>query len=313
MSIPIDAASKSDSPPLAASTASHPTTFYETFRAYLNLTKPRIIVLLLITTLGGMVIAARTLPPLGLIIATMVGGAFAAGGANALNCYIDRDIDPFMNRTRRRSLPAGRVEPTHALIYGLILGVLAFFIFILFVNPLSAILAEVGLLYYVLIYTLLLKRNTPQNIVIGGAAGALPPVVGWTAVTGQVDLLAIYLFAIIFLWTPPHSWALALYTAHDYTRARVPMLPVVRGEDETRRQILLYSILLVALTALLYTTRTMSIFYLISAIVLGAGLIYYAIRLIQGRTNRRARQLFTYSNAYLALIFLAMAIDRVAF
>lgn len=305
MSVPIDAASKTSSPPLAAPTAGHPANFYQTFRAYLNLTKPRIVVLLLITTLGGMVIAARALPPLGLIIATMVGGAFAAGGANALNCYIDRDIDPFMNRTRRRSLPSGRVKPTHALIYGLTLGVLAFFIFALFVNLQSAILAEIGLLYYVLIYTLLLKRHTPQNIVIGGAAGALPPVVGWTAVTGQVDLLAIYLFAIIFLWTPPHSWALALYTRQDYGRARVPMLPVVRGEDETRRQILLYSILLIALTALLYTTRTMSVFYLASALALGGGLIYHAIRLIRERTNRRARQLFMFSNAYLALIFLA--------
>ena len=287
-----------------------PATLRDTVRAYVNLTKPRIIVLLLITTLGGMVIGARALPPLAMVLATMVGGAFAAGGANAINCYLDRDIDQLMRRTRRRSLPAGRVQPTHALIYGLVLGILAFAIMATFVNLISAALAEAGLLFYVLVYTGFLKRSTPQNIVIGGAAGALPPVVGYAAVTGRVDLLALYMFAIIFFWTPPHFWALSLLTSEDYARANVPMLPLVFGYGETRRQILLYSILLVALTALLFSTQIMGTFYLASSLVLGGSLLFFAIRLLRGGTNRQARQMFFYTNAYLALIFLAMAIDR---
>jgi len=281
-----------------------------TFYAYVNLTKPRIIVLLLITTLGGMVIGARSFPPLGLVVATMIGGALAAGGANAINCYLDRDIDQLMRRTRRRSLPSGRVEPAHALIYGLVLGVLSFVIMTAFVNVLSAALAQAGLLFYVFVYTGFLKRSTPQNIVIGGAAGAIPPVVGYAAVTGRIDLLALYMFAIIFFWTPPHFWALSLVTSEDYARANVPMLPLVVGEDETRRQILLYSILLVALTTLLFSTQIMGLVYLVSSLVLGAGLILLAIRLIREGTNRHARQVFFYCNAYLALLFLAMAIDR---
>jgi protoheme IX farnesyltransferase len=278
--------------------------------AYVNLTKPRIIILLLITTLGGMVIAARSLPPLGLLIATMVGGALAAGGANAINCYIDRDIDILMHRTRKRSLPSGRVEPRNALIYGIVLGVLSFAILAEFANLLAAALAQVGLLFYVLVYTGYLKRSTPQNIVIGGAAGAMPPMVGWVAVTGQIDLLAIYLFAIVFFWTPPHFWALSLLTSQDYARANIPMLPLVVGEGETRRQVFLYSILLVALTMLVVTGRDLGLIYLGSAVVLGAGLLIYAVRLLQHGSNLRARQMFMYSNYYLALIFLAMAVDR---
>jgi protoheme IX farnesyltransferase len=258
-----------------------------------------------------MVIAAQALPDPGLILATMVGGALAAGGANAINCYIDRDIDQLMHRTRKRSLPAGRVAPRNALIYGLVLGALSFAVLTVFVNLLSAVLAQVGLLFYVLIYTGYLKRSTPQNIVIGGAAGAMPPMVGWAAVTGQIDLLAIELFAIIFFWTPPHFWSLSLITSQDYARANIPMLPLVFGEAETRRQIFLYAVLLVALTALIASSRALGWIYLASALILGAGLLVYAVRLLRDGSLKRARQLFMYSNAYLALLFLAMALDRV--
>ena len=282
----------------------------DVLQAYLNLTKPRIIVLLLITTLGGMVIAARGFPSLALIAATMIGGALAAGGANAINCYIDRDIDQLMNRTKRRALPRGQVSPRRALIFGLALGALSFGVLSIFANLLSAVLALSGLLFYVLIYTGVLKRSTPQNIVIGGAAGAMPPLVGWAAVTGRVDLLAVYMFAVIFFWTPPHFWALSLLTSQDYARANVPMLPLVVGEGETRRQILLSSILLVALTMLLVSTRAMGLLYLFAAVALGAGLIFYASRLVRDGSNRRARELFMYSNLYLALLFAAMAVDR---
>jgi protoheme IX farnesyltransferase len=280
-------------------------------RAYVNLTKPAIIVELLITTLGGMVMAARGLPPLGIVLATLIGGAAAAGGANAINCYLDRDIDSLMRRTRRRALPRGRIDPENALLFGMLLGGLSFIVLNTFTNSLSALLALAGLLFYVLIYTRLLKRSTPQNIVIGGAAGSLPPVVGWAAVTGRIDLLPLYLFAVIFFWTPPHFWALSLLTTQDYAQARVPMLPLVVGEDETRRQILLYSILLVAVTMLAASSRTLGFIYLPSALALGGGLIYYAVRLVRERSNARARQLFNYSNLYLALLFAAMAIDRV--
>ncbi|MGH2457556.1 MAG: heme o synthase, partial [Chloroflexota bacterium] len=283
----------------------------ESVLAYLNLTKPRIIVLLLITTLGGMVIAARGLPSLGLIAATIAGGALAAGSANAINCYIDRDIDQLMRRTRRRSLPRGSVSPENALLFGLTIGGISFAVLTVYANLLSAFLALAGLLFYVLVYTGVLKRSTPQNIVIGGAAGALPPMVGWAAVTGRVDLLAVYMFAVIFFWTPPHFWALSLLTSEDYARANVPMLPLIVGEGETRRQIFLYSILLVAVTMLMVSGRSLGFVYLIAALALGGGLIYYAARLLRDGSHVRARQLFSYTNMYLALIFLAMAIDRV--
>lgn len=298
------------SSPAAPVTTATERPFAQTLAAYLNLTKPRIIVLLLITTLGGMVIAQRGLPPWGLVLATMIGGACAAGGANAINCYIDRDIDQLMHRTQKRALPRGQVAPGHALVFGLALGVLSFIILTIFANLVSAVLALAGLLFYVLVYTGILKRSTPQNIVIGGAAGAMPPMVGWAAVTGRVDLPALYLFAVIFFWTPTHFWALSLLTSQDYARANVPMLPLVLGEGETRRQILLYSILLVAVTLLLVCGRAMGLFYLAAALILGAGLIYYSIRLLRDGTRLRARQLFVYSNAYLALLFFAMALDR---
>src|ERR1700736_5934891 len=215
---------------------------------YVSLAKPRIIPLLLITALGGMMMAERGWPSTGLVVLTLLGGALAAAGAGAINCWIDRDIDGEMLRTRRRPLPDGRIAPGHALLFGIVLGLIAFVLLAFWVNVLAATLAISGLLFYVFVYTLWLKRSTVQNIVIGGAAGAIPPVVGWAAVTHRVDLTAIYLFAVIFLWTPPHFWALALRLRGDYARAQVPMLPVVHGDAAARRQIVGYTLVLVAVT-----------------------------------------------------------------
>jgi protoheme IX farnesyltransferase len=279
--------------------------------AYVNLLKPHVTVLLLGVTLASMAIAQSGFPPLVLVLATLFGGACAAGSANAINCYLDRDIDQLMSRTSRRSLPSGRVTPVHALLFGVILAVLSFVSLTLFVNLLSALLALSGILFYVFIYTLWLKRTSTQNIVIGGAAGAVPALVGWAAVTNSVGLPAIWLFAIIFYWTPPHFWALALLIKNDYARASIPMLPVVKGEQETKRQILLYSLLLLATSLILFATRTMGLFYLVSALALGGGFIYIAIRVFRDETKRWARTLFWYSNCYLALLFALMVVDRV--
>lgn len=278
---------------------------------YVNLMKPHVTVLLLGTTLAAMVIARQGFPAPGLVIATLLGGALAAGSANAINCYWDRDIDQIMTRTQRRALPAGRVAPRNALIFGLASGVLSFVILALGANLVSAVLALAAILFYVLVYTVWLKRTTPQNIVIGGAAGAVPVLVGWAAVTGGLNLAAVWLFLIIFLWTPPHFWALALLIRKDYARAHIPMLPVVVGEHETRRQILLYSLLLLAATLILFAMRAMGIFYLAAALVLGGGLVFLAIRLLRSGTSQAtARTLFWYSNLYLALLFAAMVVDR---
>jgi protoheme IX farnesyltransferase len=279
--------------------------------AYVNLLKPHVTVMLLGVTLAAMEIAQGGLPPLGLVLATLFGGACAAGSANAFNCYFDRDIDQLMSRTSRRSLPAGRVPPVHALILGFILAVISFASLTLFVNLLSALLAFSGILFYVFIYTLWLKRTSTQNIVIGGAAGAVPPLVGWAAVTHSVGLPAILLFAIIFMWTPPHFWALALLIKNDYARACIPMLPVVKGDKATKRQILLYSLVLLGTTLLLFATHALGLIYLISALVLGGAFIYLAIRVLRDDTKRWARTLFWYSNCYLALLFALMVIDRV--
>jgi len=279
--------------------------------AYINLMKPHVTVLLLGVTLATMAIAAQGFPPLGLVVATLFGGACAAASANAINCYFDRDIDQLMSRTRRRSIPAGRVPPRHALILGVTLAALSFADLTIFVNLLSAILAFSGIIFYVFVYTLWLKRSSAQNIVIGGAAGAVPPLVGWAAVTHSVGLPAIWLFAIIFYWTPPHFWALALLIKNDYARARIPMMPVVMGEKETKRQILLYTLLLIAVTLVLFTTRVMGLIYLVSALALGGGFLYLAIRVWRDETKHWARTLFWYSNCYLALLFALMVIDRV--
>jgi protoheme IX farnesyltransferase len=251
------------------------------------------------------------LPPLGLVLATLLGGAMAAGSANCINCYIDRDIDQIMGRTQRRSLPSGRVQPTQALVFGIVLGIGSFIILTLFVNLLSALLACSAILFYIFVYTMWLKRSSAQNIVIGGAAGAVPVLVGWAAVTHTLTLPAIWLFAIIFYWTPPHFWALSLLIQKDYEKASIPMLPVVMGERETRKQILLYSLLLLAVTMILFAMHAMGYFYLLVALVLGGILIYMAIRLIRDQSKKWARTLFWYSNCYLALIFAAMVIDRV--
>src|SRR3989440_532877 len=229
---------------------------------YVSLAKPRIIPLLLIAALGGMMMAERGWPSTGLVVFTLLGGALAAAGAGAINCWIDRDLDREMLRTRRRPLPDGRIAPRHALLFGIALGVAAFLVLAFWVNPLAATLAISGLLFYVLIYSLWLKRSTVQNIVIGGAAGAVPPMVGWAAVSHRLDLTAIYLFAVIFLWTPPHFWALALRLKGDYARAQIPMLPVVRGDAVARRQILLYTLVLVAVTLVVVVTGALGLLYL---------------------------------------------------
>jgi protoheme IX farnesyltransferase len=283
----------------------------QTISSYVDLMKPHVTVLLLGTTVAAMAIAYQGLPPFGLVLATLLGGAMAAGSANCINCYIDRDIDQIMGRTQRRSLPSGRVQPTQALVFGIALGIGSFIILTIFVNLLSALLACSAILCYIFVYTMWLKRSSAQNIVIGGAAGAVPVLVGWVAVTNTLTLPAIWLFAIIFYWTPPHFWALSLLIQKDYEKASIPMLPVVMGERETRKQILLYSLLLLAVTMILFAMRAMGYFYLLVALVLGGILIYMAIRLIRDQSKKWARTLFWYSNCYLALIFAAMVIDRV--
>ncbi len=277
---------------------------------YVSLAKPRIIPLLLITALGGMMMAERGWPSTGLVVLTLIGGALAAAGAGAINCWIDRDLDGAMLRTRRRPLPDGRIAPGHALLFGIALGLAAFVLLAFWVNVLAATLAISGLLFYVFVYTLWLKRWTVQNIVIGGAAGAVPPVVGWAAVTHRVDLTAIYLFAVIFLWTPPHFWALALRLKGDYARAQVPMLPVVRGEAVARRQILLYTLVLVAVTIAVVVTGALGMLYLAGAAVLGAVFIALAVVNLRNRRQRWSRLLFDYSIAYLGLLFAVMVADR---
>ena len=273
--------------------------------------KPHVTVLLLGTTLAAMTIAGTGLPPFSVVLATMVGGALAAGSANAINCWYDRDIDKLMSRTKSRTLPAGRISDTHALIFGIVIGALSFLILGIFANWLAASLALSAILFYVFIYTMWLKRTTTQNIVIGGAAGAVPVLVGWAAATGRVDWAAFWMFAIIFMWTPPHFWALSIVLKKDYARAGVPMLPVVKGENATYRQIVLYTVLLMATSLPLYFMHTLGIIYLVSALALGGGLLALAIRLMRIRTLKEARSVFWFSNYYLALMFAAMVVDHI--
>ena len=277
--------------------------------AYFSLTKPRIIVLLLVTTIPAMVLAKGGWPSVWLMLVTVAGGAIVAGGANAMNCYFDRDIDGLMLRTRGRPLPAGQIEPERAAVFGIILAALGFLMLDVFVNLLAACLTLGAFAFYVVVYTLLLKRTTPLNIVIGGAAGAMPPVVGWAAVTGSVEAPALVLFAIVVLWTPPHFWALALNYNSDYQRAGVPMLPVVLGPEETRRQILLHTIALVAVTLILPASGATGVIYLTAALVLGALFLVYVLRLWSGPAGKAASALFRYSIVYLALLFVAVAVD----
>ncbi len=297
-----------------------PATTADTIRAYVALTKPRIIELLLVTTVPAMVLAARDVPGMGigswswLVVWTLVGGSLAAGSANAINCYLDRDIDLLMVRTRRRPLPAHRVEPERAVVFGIALGVVSLVVMAWFVNLVAAFLTLLAIAFYVVVYTMMLKRTTPQNIVIGGAAGALPPVIGWAAVTGSVALPALILFAIVFYWTPPHFWALSLRIRKDYEAARVPMLPVVRGIPETTRQIVLYTLLLVAISLVLFAVDRMGLIYLGAAVVLGAIFVWQALRLWRVGTSEEgstagAIRLYRYSITYLTLLFVAVAVD----
>jgi protoheme IX farnesyltransferase len=275
------------------------------------LTKPRIISLLLVTTLAPMFITPAGLPTLAQLFWVTVGGYLMAGGANAINMWFDRDIDSTMSRTRLRPIPSGRISPPAALAFGVSLGAAAFAIFWLRVNPLSAWLALGGLLFYVFIYTMWLKRTSPQNIVIGGAAGAFPPLVGWAAMMGRLDLAAVYLFAIIFYWTPPHFWALALIKQADYAKAGIPMMPVVRGEARTKYEMLVYTLILLPLTVMPTFFGALGIFYGVAAALLGARLLWYCVRLIREKSiTPVAWQMYRYSLLYLALLFVAMGVDR---
>ena len=280
------------------------------WRDYVTLTKPRIMSLLLLTGAGGLVLGEGGVPSLGLTLATLGGLALACGGASALNHYLDRDIDKLMGeRTQARPVASGRVAPARALEFGLALLALSFVCLVVFANVLAAVLAIFGGAFYVLVYTRWLKRTTPQNIVIGGAAGAIPPVVGWAAATGNLTLPALLLFLIVFFWTPPHFWALALLIRRNYEAAGVPMLPVVRGDRETARAIVRYSVVMVAITLLPVLARTVGAVYLASALVLGALFLWLAVALARSTTPLAARRLFTYSLAYLALLFVALAVD----
>ncbi len=295
----------------AAPAASSPR-LLERAAAYLLLTKPWIVALLLVTTVGGMLVAAQGLPSLKILVLTLIGGAFAAGGSNALNSYIDREADKVMGRTSRRPLPSGRVAPRDALIFAVTLSVLSPLILGFGVNWLAAGLAVIGNVYYAGIYTVLLKRATPQNIVVGGAAGAIPPLVGWAAVSNDVSLLALYLFAIILIWTPPHTWALMLLLDKDYNKARIPMLPAAWGQVEARRQIILYSVLLVAISLLPFAIGALGPVYLLGALLLGIYFLMLALRLWQhGEVYKPiARKLYHYSNAYLFMLFAIMVLDH---
>jgi protoheme IX farnesyltransferase len=274
---------------------------------YFELTKPKVQTLLLLTTITTMYVAGS--PSLSLVALTCLGGALSAGGAGAINHWFDRDIDALMERTANRPVPSGRVSPAAALAYGVVLGIASFVLLSLTVNLLSAALALSGLLGYVLVYTVWLKRSTPQNIVIGGAAGAVPPLVGWAAVTGSLNLDAFLLFAIVFVWTPSHFWALSILMKNEYARVGVPMLPVVKGESATRLQIVLYTIVLVGITFLPVIDLTFGFIYLSAATVLGAAFIAMAIRLWRRAERKLALQHYLFSMAYLALLFVAMAID----
>jgi len=276
-----------------------------------TLTKPRIISLLLVTTVAPMFVTDRGLPSPQLVLTVIVAGYLMAGGANAINMWFDRDIDDKMSRTRRRPVPAGRIAPSVALAFGIGLAIIAFYLFWQLVNPLSAELALGGLLFYVLVYTVWLKRSSPQNIVIGGAAGAFPPLVGWAAITGRLDLAALYLFAIIFYWTPPHFWALALIKRAEYARAGIPMMPVVRGEQRTKFEMLVYTLMLLPLTLMPVLFGAFGWFYAVCAALLGAPLLWFCIRLLRTPgVTPTAWKLYRYSLLYLALLFLAMAVDR---
>jgi heme o synthase len=278
---------------------------------YFEMTKPKVQSLLLFTTITTMYVAGD--PSLGLVALTCLGGALSAGGAGAINHALDRDIDSMMKRTADRPVASGRVSPTAAIVFGVVLGCASFALLSLTVNPLAAVLSMSGLLGYVLVYTMWLKRTTPQNIVIGGAAGAVPPLVAWAAVTGGLEGTPFYLFAIVFFWTPPHFWALSLLMKDEYARAGVPMLPVVRGEAFTRRSILLYTIVLVAVTLAPVATGLFGGFYAAAAALLGGAFVVMSARLLHASERRPALRSYLFSLAYLALLFAAMVVDARVF
>jgi protoheme IX farnesyltransferase len=278
---------------------------------FLTLTKPLVVSLLLVTTYAGMVVGGKAWPSFSLAFWTLMGGFMAAGGSSALNQYVDRELDKNMQRTQKRPLAAGRMTPAEGLAFGLALSALSFYVYAGFVNLLAAFLSLAGIIYYVILYSILLKKATVQNIVIGGGAGAIPPLVGWAAATGSLNIPALFLFAIIFMWTPPHFWALAIVRKHDYARAGVPMLPVVRGEKETRSQILIYTIELVAVSLLLPVFNFTGTIYLVSALALGGSLIYAAWQVWKVPGNKVAWSMYRWSSMYLAFIFLALMLDAV--
>lgn len=286
-----------------------PVPWVETLRGYISLTKPGIIGLLLVTTVPAMMVAERGWPSTWLVIATLVGGTLSAAGADTLNCWYDRDIDAVMKRTRNRPLVTGVIKPMHALIYGIALGVIGFFFLWMTTTFAAACLSLAALLFYVFIYTMWLKRRTPQNIVIGGAAGAFPPMVGWAAVTGDVSLAAFVMFAIIFFWTPPHFWALALKVKGDYGEAGVPMMPVTKGPEYTRTQVLRYSVLLMLVTLLLGPAAQLGWVYLVVATISGVVFAAMAFQLWRYPARTSPMKLFTASLFYLAVVFVAMGLD----
>jgi protoheme IX farnesyltransferase len=290
-----------------ATTTAAPFELSQVVADYVTLTKPKVQLLLLLTTVTTMYVAGD--PSAGLVALTVIGGSLSAGGAAAVNHYYDRDIDAQMARTATRPVPSGRVRPRSALIYGLVLAALSFLLLATTVNLLSAFLALSGFLGYVFVYTMWLKRSTPQNIVIGGAAGAVPPLVGWAAVTGGLDPAALYLFAIVFYWTPPHFWALSLLMKDEYARVGVPMMPVVHGETETRRQIVLYTVLLTVLTLLPVVFGFFGAIYAVCAVVLGGAFLTLSVRLQRRADRRSALRTYLFSLAYLALLFVAMVAD----
>lgn len=279
-------------------------------RDYISLTKPRIMPLLLIVAFASMIIAADGNPEWTAVIATMIGGVLAIGGASAINGFVDRDVDLKMKRTQNRPIPAGRISPRSALIFGLGLGLASVLLIVLTVNVLAAAITVAAIFYYAVIYSRLLKHSTTQNIVIGGAAGAAPALIGWAAATNGLGLTALLLFAIIFYWTPPHFWALALLIRDDYRNAGIPMLPAVAGKKETTRQIILYTLLMVALTLMLIPASSMGVLYLVTAVVLGTVFLFLTFLLARSKGDGPARALFSYSMVYLAILFGAMALDK---
>lgn len=276
---------------------------------YLLLTKPWIVALLLVTTFCGMVVGAGRMPEAGIIFLTLLGGAMTAGGAGALNQVLDRKVDLQMSRTNRRPIPAGRLDPAEGLLFGFILCAVGLGVLAAGVNLLSAGLALAGLIYYVVLYSIFLKSSTPSNIVIGGGAGAIPPLVGWAAASGTLSMPAFFLFALVFFWTPAHFWALALLKQEDYRRAGIPMLPVIYGEVETRRQILMYSVQVVALTVLMPLAGLGQGLFLIASLTMGAGLIGLAWSLLRSGRNRTAWRMYRYSSLYLAAVFAVLVAD----